>query len=151
MTPSGHEVTELLLRWSAGDPAALDRLIPLVYEQLRRLARRQVARERTTQTLQATALVNETYMRLIDKQGAVERPRALSCDLRPNDAANPGRLRTRSYELEAWWRSAADLSDRCAGGSSQRIHTAWQCERGRYPHEQSVRRNRHPRGFPDTA
>jgi RNA polymerase sigma factor (TIGR02999 family) len=65
-TASGHEVTELLLRWSAGDPAALDRLIPLVYEQLHRLARRQMARERPSLTLQPTALVNETYMRLID-------------------------------------------------------------------------------------
>ena len=64
--PSGHEVTELLLRWSAGDHAAFDCLVPLVYDELRRVARRQMARESSTQTIQATALVNEAYLRLID-------------------------------------------------------------------------------------
>jgi len=64
--PPGHEVTELLLRWSAGDHAAFDCLVPLVYDELRRVARRQMARESSTQTIQATALVNEAYLRLID-------------------------------------------------------------------------------------
>jgi RNA polymerase sigma-70 factor, ECF subfamily len=61
-----HEVTELLLSWSAGDQAALDQLIPLVHEQLLRLAKRQMGRERPDHTLQATALVNEAYLRLIN-------------------------------------------------------------------------------------
>jgi len=65
-TSPGHEVTELLLRWTAGDQAAFDLLVPLVFEQLRRLARRQMAREHSDHTLQPTALVNETYLRLID-------------------------------------------------------------------------------------
>ena len=58
------EVTRLLKRWAAGDAAALDALWPLVYEDLRRLARRQLAGERGDHTLQRTALVNEAFIRL---------------------------------------------------------------------------------------
>ena len=58
--------TALLLAWNGGDADALDALLPLVYEELRRLAARYVKRERTTHTLQATALVNEAYLRLIE-------------------------------------------------------------------------------------
>jgi len=65
-TPSSHEVTQLLLAWSGGDRAVLDQLIPLVHEELRRLAKRQMGRERPGHTLQTTALVNEAYLRLID-------------------------------------------------------------------------------------
>jgi len=60
------DVTGLLLAWGQGDQAALDQLIPLVHQELRRIARRQMAHERPGQTLQATALVNEAYMRLVD-------------------------------------------------------------------------------------
>src|SRR6187402_2650843 len=60
------QVTELLLAWGQGDDAALDRLIPAVHQELRRLARRQMRGERQDHTLQATALVNEAYVRLID-------------------------------------------------------------------------------------
>ncbi len=59
-------VTQLLLAWSDGDQAALDQLVPLVYDELRRLARRYMARENPGHTLQTTALVNEAYMRLVD-------------------------------------------------------------------------------------
>jgi RNA polymerase sigma-70 factor (ECF subfamily) len=59
-------VTELLRAWSAGDEAALDQLIPLVEAELRRLARIYMARERLGHTLQATALVNEAFVRLVD-------------------------------------------------------------------------------------
>jgi RNA polymerase sigma-70 factor (ECF subfamily) len=59
-------VTELLRSWSAGDEAALDQLIPLVEAELRRLARIYMARERLGHTLQATALVNEAFVRLVD-------------------------------------------------------------------------------------
>jgi RNA polymerase sigma factor (TIGR02999 family) len=58
------DVTLLLQRWSTGDRAALDRLLPLVYEELRSQASRQLAHERRDHTLQVTALVNEAYLRL---------------------------------------------------------------------------------------
>jgi RNA polymerase sigma factor (TIGR02999 family) len=59
-------VTELLVALGRGDSSALDRLVPLVHDELRRLARRQMRRERDGHTLQTTALVNEAYLRLID-------------------------------------------------------------------------------------
>ena len=58
--------TALLLAWNRGDPDALDALLPLVYEELRRLAAHYMKRERSGHTLQATALVNEAYLRLIE-------------------------------------------------------------------------------------
>jgi RNA polymerase sigma-70 factor, ECF subfamily len=60
------DVTRLLARWKDGDEAALQQLLPIVHEELRRLARRQMAGERPGHTLQPTALVNEAYLRLID-------------------------------------------------------------------------------------
>src|SRR5262245_45783162 len=70
MAPSSKEITQWLVAWSNGDSAALDQLIPLVHEELRRLARRYMGQERRRErhgvTLQTTALVNEAYMRLID-------------------------------------------------------------------------------------
>ena len=65
-TPSPQQVTQLLLAWSAGDSAAQEKLMPLVYAELRQLAKRYMARERPEHTLQATALVNEAYLRLVD-------------------------------------------------------------------------------------
>src|SRR5262245_8425651 len=59
-------VTQLLMAWGEGDESALERLAPLVYEELRRIARHHMGGERAGQTLQATALVNEAYMRLVD-------------------------------------------------------------------------------------
>jgi RNA polymerase sigma factor (TIGR02999 family) len=61
-------VTELLLAWGRGDAAALDQLVPLVYEELHRLARQYMAKEHPGHTLQATALVNEAYLRLTKTQ-----------------------------------------------------------------------------------
>jgi RNA polymerase sigma-70 factor, ECF subfamily len=68
-TPSDSKqrVTELLEQWSQGDDAALAELTPLVYEELRRLAHRQMGGERPDHTLQTTALVNEAYLRLADQ------------------------------------------------------------------------------------
>ena len=63
---SAHEVTLLLHAWSGGDKEALDRLTPLVYRELRRIAGRIMAAERSNHTLQATALVNEAYVRMVD-------------------------------------------------------------------------------------
>ena len=61
-----HRPTELLLAWGRGQTHAFDQLVPLVHDELRRLARKYMARERPGHTLQATALVNEAYMRLIN-------------------------------------------------------------------------------------
>ena len=65
MHPSGHEITRLLHAWSEGDPTALDQLMPIVYDDLRRLAQRYMTQERPDHTLQATALVHEAYLRLL--------------------------------------------------------------------------------------
>jgi RNA polymerase sigma factor (TIGR02999 family) len=65
---SSNEVTQLLLDWSEGDKAALDKLMPLVYGELRRLAHYYMGRERPGHTLQTTALVNEAYLKLIDQR-----------------------------------------------------------------------------------
>ena len=61
-----HDVTALLIDWRAGDAGAVERLIPLVHGELRRIAKRHMAGERQDHLLQATALVNEVYLRLID-------------------------------------------------------------------------------------
>jgi RNA polymerase sigma-70 factor, ECF subfamily len=66
MPPESPEITALLKAWGSGDAAALDQLTPLVYEELRRLARRYMRNERVGNTLQTTALVNEAYLRLVD-------------------------------------------------------------------------------------
>ncbi len=76
MAPTPDEITQLLQAWSAGDKTALDKLMPLVYDDLRRLARRHMAGEREGHTLQATALANEAYMRLVDSKKASFKDRA---------------------------------------------------------------------------
>src|SRR5438876_6636730 len=62
-----QEVTQLLANWSQGDPTALEKLIPLVYQELRHLAHRYMEGQRPNHTLQTTALVNEAYLRLADQ------------------------------------------------------------------------------------
>jgi RNA polymerase sigma factor (TIGR02999 family) len=64
--PMSTDVTQMLLRWSEGDPEALDRLLPLVYDQLKRLAHARLRGERDGHTLNTTALVHEAYVRLVD-------------------------------------------------------------------------------------
>jgi RNA polymerase sigma-70 factor (ECF subfamily) len=64
--PSAQEISSLLKAWGGGDKQALNKLMPLVYDELHRLAHRYLRRERVGHTLQTTALVNEAYMRLID-------------------------------------------------------------------------------------
>jgi len=64
-TPPPNEITQLLLRWSRGDQAALDQLMPVVYEELHKLAHSYLRRERSDHTLQPTALINEAYLRLV--------------------------------------------------------------------------------------
>jgi RNA polymerase sigma factor (TIGR02999 family) len=63
-----HEITQLLAAWSNGNQAALDKLYPLVYDELHRLARHYMSRERQGHTLQTTALINEAYVRLVDQK-----------------------------------------------------------------------------------
>lgn len=64
--PPAHEVTKLLRAWGSGDEQALEKLTPLIYDQLHRVARRYMADERSGHVLQTTALVNEAYVRLFD-------------------------------------------------------------------------------------
>ncbi len=68
MSTVTEEITQLLATWSEGDPQALERLVPLVYPELRRMAKRQMARENPNHTLQTSALINEAYLKLIDRQ-----------------------------------------------------------------------------------
>lgn len=68
MSDAPQEVTRLLARWSGGDREALDALTPLVYNELRRLAKSYLRRERPDHTLEGTALVHEAYLRLIDQR-----------------------------------------------------------------------------------
>jgi len=68
MIAESNEVTQLLVAWGDGDRSAFDKLMPLVYDELHRLARRYMARERPEHTLQASVLVNEAYVRLIDQR-----------------------------------------------------------------------------------
>jgi RNA polymerase sigma factor (TIGR02999 family) len=68
MKTLADDLTGLLIEWGQGDKAALDRLTPLVYDEIRRIAHRYVQREREGQTLQTTALINEAYLRLAGSQ-----------------------------------------------------------------------------------
>ena len=76
MSAFPQEITQLLLSWSKGDEAALDQLIPLVYPELRRLARRYMSKESPEHTLQTSALINEAYLRLVDQQAVEWQDRA---------------------------------------------------------------------------
>lgn len=74
--PSDRDITQLLVQWRNGNESALDRLVPLVYEELRVLARSHLRRERRDHTLQATALVHELFIRLVKDGGADWKDRA---------------------------------------------------------------------------
>ena len=76
-----NEVTRILSAIEAGDPQAAEQLLPLVYDELRRLADRRLAREKPGQTLQATALVHEAYLRLVDPGG--QRPGTIAATSSP--------------------------------------------------------------------
>ena len=73
---SSEGITQLLVDWGKGDQAALEKLMPLVYSELRRLASNYLRRERAAHTLQPTALVNEAYLKLIDQRNAKWQNRA---------------------------------------------------------------------------
>jgi RNA polymerase sigma factor (TIGR02999 family) len=70
-TPPQHEITQLLAQWREGNQSALDDLYPLVYDELHRLARRYMSRERKGHTLQTTALIHEAYVRLVDQKNVL--------------------------------------------------------------------------------
>ncbi len=76
VTHSDQSVTALLVKWGSGDKAALDELIPLVYDELRKLAASYLRRKPGANTLQATALVHEAYVRLADQRGTSIQHRA---------------------------------------------------------------------------
>lgn len=71
-----QEITQLLLKWGKGDSAALDELVPIVYPELRRIARRYMGRENSQHTLQTSALINEAYLRLVDSTAVEWQDRA---------------------------------------------------------------------------
>jgi RNA polymerase sigma-70 factor, ECF subfamily len=75
-TPSTKSVTQLLIDWRNGDPEAVDKLMPLVYDELHRLAARYMRRERSDHTLQPTALIHEAYLRLVDQRNVQWQNRA---------------------------------------------------------------------------
>jgi RNA polymerase sigma-70 factor, ECF subfamily len=66
-TTSSHEVTRLLISWSEGDADSLDKLMPLIYQSLQKIARQHLRRENSPITLQTTALVHEAYLKMIDQ------------------------------------------------------------------------------------
>jgi RNA polymerase sigma factor (TIGR02999 family) len=76
MTSSTHQVTHLLRAWGEGEQSALDKLVPLVYQEMHRLAQVYMSRERSGHVLQTTALVNEAYIRLVDTTKASWQNRA---------------------------------------------------------------------------
>ncbi len=76
IAPPRQQVTQILIDWSEGDPEAADRLMPLVYDELRHLARSYLQRERAGHTLQATGLVHEAYLRLVDQTSVAWQNRA---------------------------------------------------------------------------
>ena len=76
MSESPEQITRLLVQWSAGNRGALDQLLPIVYNDLKRLAGVYLRRERPGHTLQSTALVNEAFLRLVDQREATWQNRA---------------------------------------------------------------------------
>lgn len=76
MEPDPREFTQLLVSWRNGDKSALDEMTPVMYDELRRVARRLLSAERSDHTLQPTALVHEAYLRLVDQRSVDWRNRA---------------------------------------------------------------------------
>jgi RNA polymerase sigma factor (TIGR02999 family) len=110
MSHAPEDVTTLLIQWSEGDQSALDRLIPVVYDELHRIAARYFRRERQDNTLQATALVNEVYLRLVKQSGVSLQNRAHFFGIAANTmrrilvdharARNASKRRSGDYKLD---------------------------------------------------
>ena len=100
MPTATPNVTQLLIGWSNGDKAALDSLLPLVYEELRQQAARYLRRERVGHTLQTTALIHEAYLRLIDQKNVHWQNRAhffgIAAQLMRRILVDHARTRTRA-------------------------------------------------------
>jgi len=127
MAPSlGHEITQLLRAWTAGDEQALEKLTPLVYQQLHRVAQRCMAGERRGHTLQATALVNEVYLRLVDCEQISWQDRAhfLAVSARLMRRILIDFARSRGYQKEAvaYLMCPSTKRHRCV---ENRIPTSW--------------------------
>ncbi len=90
MPRSAQEITNLLKEWSGGNQTALEQLLPLVHEELRRLAHQYMQREEPGHMLQTTALVNEAFKAGRSKAGELAEPIALLRYCRPVDAPHPG-------------------------------------------------------------
>ena len=105
--PSGQEVTRLLMEWNAGNKAALDLLVPLVYDEMRRLAQSYLRDERAAATLQPTALVHEAYARLVAQElpDWESRSHFFRCGGAP-DAPGAGRSRAPEQERKTRRRRA---------------------------------------------
>ena len=126
---STTSVTTLLVRWRDGDREALEQLMPLVYDELRRLARHHLRRERSDHTLQSTALVHEAYLRLAEQNPPQWQNRAHFCDRSTGHAADPcgtcacrGAARRRRLRLRSMSRSIYRNSESPASSRSQGPH-----------------------------
>ena len=117
------DLTRLLVRWSEGEAEALEALLPLVYDQLRRIAARELRRERSGHTLAPTALVHELYLRLIDQRRATWQNRAhffaLSAQLMRRVLVD--HARTRDAEKRGGSATHITLSDVAAAGEQPGI------------------------------
>lgn len=120
-----HDVTELLHAWSAGDVAARDRLIPVVYQELRRRAAAQMKRERPGHTLQPTALVHETYLRLIDQARADWQDRAqffrIASEIMRRILVDRARAHRRTKRSGQWSRVSLDETVALTDGTDVEI------------------------------
>ena len=113
------DVTDLLLAWSSGDEAAMDELMPLVYAELRRIARRYMGKEDRHHTLDTSALINEAYLKLVDARGVDWQNRAhFFCGVRASDATHPGGFRPGQTKSQTRGRRATTLSRRGPRGSA---------------------------------
>ena len=121
MSDSSHEVTELLHAWSAGDAGARDRLVPLVYQELRRRAAAYLRRERSEHLLQPTALVHETYLRLVDQRRAAWQDRAqffgVASQMMRRILVDGARARRTSKRSGRWSRVTLDQAE----GATERV------------------------------
>jgi RNA polymerase sigma factor (TIGR02999 family) len=109
---SNHEVTDLLHAWRDGDLGARDRLMPLVYQELRRRAAAYLRRETPNHTLQPTALVHEAYLRLVDQRQAAGSNRAhffaLASQMMRRILVDRARARRRAKRAGGWTQVALD-------------------------------------------
>ena len=110
---SRPQITDLLLAWGNGDRAALDELVPLIHQELRRLARLQMRGERANHTLQTTALVNEAFLRLVDLRGIgwQDRSHFLALSARLMRRILVDHARSRGYQKRGGGSAAVTLDD----------------------------------------